>query len=193
METVVIYEQDNYRITREVSEGHTIEDLAGDSYEGDEQGLKDFIDYVNQEGVFGFSLERWNPSINAGWEHIDSCYGFVGQTESDGSDHYIVAELKSQIVKEPINAKFQAQVTKAIGAITTMLETAPIECVPGNGYNCYFRIQPSPYINMGYDKKGPDFELSQHLLWTIEDVAEQIGIEAVVKGRHVQFWAGKKD
>jgi hypothetical protein len=61
-------------------------------------GEREFEELVNQEGVFGYVLERWNPKPGIGWEHIDSCWGFVGQySESDERfNHYTVEELRGR-------------------------------------------------------------------------------------------------
>ena len=65
---------------------------------------REFERKVESEGVFGYALERWNPAIGKGWEHVDSCWGFVGAYDSTVPEfnHYIVAELESAI-KEVIN------------------------------------------------------------------------------------------
>jgi hypothetical protein len=107
----IIYTSGPYRIT-EVPDDHTrIDDLLGDYYcpvanpDLDAKQLeidkKKMINRINEEGVFGYVLEKWNPDIDMGWEHIDSCWGFVGQYQENALDydHYIVNELKSQIKK----------------------------------------------------------------------------------------------
>lgn len=45
------------------------------------------------------TVEKWNPEIGIGWEHVDSCWGFVGEYRQgvETYDHYIVDELKRQI------------------------------------------------------------------------------------------------
>jgi len=55
-----------------------------------------FEQKVENEGVFGYALEKWNPMPDRGWEIVDSCFGFVGCHEVE--NHYIVDELKRQIV-----------------------------------------------------------------------------------------------
>ena len=59
-----------------------------------------FIAKVEREGVFGYVLERWNPEINCGWEHVDSVWGFVGKydPEYEEFNHYIVEEMRGKIV-----------------------------------------------------------------------------------------------
>jgi len=107
----IIFETDNkeYRILEYPDDSFGMQDLKGDSYcrktnpDIDIVELarqeKEFEDLVNREGVFGYVLEKWNPKPGQGYEHIDSCWGFVGQySESDSRfNHYIVEELKSQI------------------------------------------------------------------------------------------------
>ena len=60
------------------------------------QKLKDqenaFEKQVEEEGVYGYELQRWNKEVNVGWEHVDSCWGFVGQYSLKNS-HYIVSEM----------------------------------------------------------------------------------------------------
>ena len=83
----------------------TLEDLEGDMFnpkanpdlpkEQLDKERQAFIRQVENEGVFGYVLEVWNPSPDCGWEHIDSCFGFVGR-HSD-HDHYIVQEFIDQI------------------------------------------------------------------------------------------------
>jgi len=110
----VIFQTENaeYRILEYADECADMENLKGDVFNPkvntdiDPEQLKReehaFEELVNREGVYGYVLERWNPEIGAGYEHVDSCWGFVGQySESDPSfNHYIVDELKSQIPSE---------------------------------------------------------------------------------------------
>ena len=62
-----------------------------------------FENLVNQEGVFGYVLQRWNGAPGCGYEHMDSCWGFVGRySPKDRSglfDHYIVDEMKGAIAE----------------------------------------------------------------------------------------------
>jgi hypothetical protein len=42
---------------------------------------------VNDEGVWGYEVQRWNGDIDGGWEHVDSIWGFVGDDfEGSGYD-----------------------------------------------------------------------------------------------------------
>jgi len=107
----VIFEQDNYRIVEHVDADYSLEDLKGDMFDHsyhpgfDAESLRDeerhFEELVSREGVYGYELERWNPAVSAGWEHINSCWGFVGQySETDESfKHYIVDEMKQTIAE----------------------------------------------------------------------------------------------
>jgi hypothetical protein len=108
----VIWESDDsvYRIIEVLDLDADLANLKGDCYEPklhpdiDPEELKrqeaEFEDLVGREGVFGYVLERWNPKPGGGYEHIDSCFGFVGQyAPSDRSglfNHYIVDELKRE-------------------------------------------------------------------------------------------------
>lgn len=107
----IIYTSKNemYRVVEKPDSDFDYDNLAGDCFnpkvnpeipieqlKEEEQHFKDLIE---REGVFGYVLERWNPEPNCGWEHVDSCWGFVGQytPTEDTFNHYIVDELKSQI------------------------------------------------------------------------------------------------
>ena len=108
----VIYQTERYRIV-ECFDSCTYrwDELKGDCYDPKhnpdidpaelKQQERDFEDLVRNEGVFGYELQRWNPNPDCGWEHVDSCFGFVGRySETDERfNHYIVAELKAQIPK----------------------------------------------------------------------------------------------
>jgi len=105
----IIYEEKKYRIIERHDDDIDLDNLKGDSYNPrvntdiPEEKLKEeekaFERLVNDEGVYGYVLERWNPGVGKGWEHVDSCWGFVGQynPKEDVFNHYIVEELKGQI------------------------------------------------------------------------------------------------
>ena len=99
---MIIFQNDKFRITEVLDHNYTYSDLKGDIYDPElnpdicpeelkEQELE-FEKKVETEGVFGYELEK---IVMGGWEHIDSCYGFVGDHETN--DHYIVDEYKTQI------------------------------------------------------------------------------------------------
>ena len=100
-----IYRQDEYRILEVIDECSTLEDLKGDCYNADLNSdicsiqLKneevEFESKCYNEGVYGYILEKWNSDIGQGWEHVDSCFGFVGTHAEE--NHYIVDELKAAI------------------------------------------------------------------------------------------------
>lgn len=110
--TVYETQDKTFRILEVVDECTRYEDLVGDcfnpavNHDIDAEVLKrDEARFKRRwldEGTFGYVLERWNPAPGAGYEHVDSCYGFVGsyQEGAEGYDHYIVAELKSQIERQ---------------------------------------------------------------------------------------------
>ncbi|MGL4335362.1 MAG: hypothetical protein ACRCST_00605 [Turicibacter sp.] len=105
----IIYMQGNFRIIEIPDEVSTLDNLVGDFYNPkvnpsiNAEQLKSEFEFFKQSvelnGVFGYVLEKWNPEVGQGWEHIDSCFGFVGQFEPDQDEfnHYIVEELKQQI------------------------------------------------------------------------------------------------
>lgn len=106
-----IYQENNYRITEVEDLSCNIEDLKGDCYNAEVNKdicpdiLKKeelaFEKKVYDEGVFGYCLEKWNPEVDQGWTHIDSCYGFVGYYDEKENNHYIVDELKG-LIKEGV-------------------------------------------------------------------------------------------
>ena len=112
--TNVIWSSENemYRIVEIMDNNFDIENLKGDMFNPKyikemhdskmtikrlKQEEKEFEDLVNREGVFGYALEKWNPAPNTGWEHVNSCFGFVGQYSPNEEifNHYIVDELKA--------------------------------------------------------------------------------------------------
>lgn len=109
MNSRIIWQSEDatYRIL-EIADGLAdMENLKGDTFNPKvntdmpaEQLLaeeKQFEQLVEREGVFGYALERWNATPGAGYEHVDSCWGFVGSytPTEDTFNHYIVEELKS--------------------------------------------------------------------------------------------------
>lgn len=109
MTSRIIFQQAEYRIVEMLDQYYNIEDLKGDTYnqavhldinpfELQQQEIE-FEAKIISEGVYGYELQKWNPEIDTGWTHVDSCWGFVGQydTKSNEYNHYIVNELKSQI------------------------------------------------------------------------------------------------
>lgn len=103
-----------HRIIEVFDHTSTFEDLCGDSYKPEAnpntpppQLLKEeqaFSKIVEREGVYGYVWQEWNPEAGSGWQHVDSCFGFVGEYKSTGVfNHYIVQEMKEQI--EILNSK----------------------------------------------------------------------------------------
>lgn len=100
-----IYSKKEYRIVELEDFLVDIEFLKGDCFrpeinpdiELDEliEQERAFERKIESDGVFGYALERWNPEIGIGWEHVDSCFGFVGRHETE--EHYIVQEFIEQI------------------------------------------------------------------------------------------------
>lgn len=108
-----VSEDQHWRILECVDTCADLEDLKGDVFNpkgilemhGPEMTVetlkeqeREFEDRVQREGVFGYVLERWNPLPDQGWEHVDSCFGFVGSytPHEEVFNHYIVEELKGQ-------------------------------------------------------------------------------------------------
>lgn len=94
----VIHEQGKYRVLEIADATHwDLGDLVGDGATQEER--EHLIDLANREGIFGYVLEQWDPRVDGGWVHVDSCWGFIGQyTPSEETfNHYIVDELIKQI------------------------------------------------------------------------------------------------
>jgi hypothetical protein len=108
----LIYQKNNYRIIEVVDLDATFKDLAGDSFNPEyikdidpkqlEIDAKKFRQQIDDDGIFGYILQEWNPEVDQGWERRDSCFGFVGQYNeyAENYDHYIVKEMKQTILKE---------------------------------------------------------------------------------------------
>lgn len=93
----IVHEQGAFRIVEHDDSDFDIENIIGDGTTDAERS--DLIDLINREGVFGYVLEKWNDQVGIGWEHIDSCWGFVGAytPNEEMFNHYIVEEMKGQI------------------------------------------------------------------------------------------------
>lgn len=103
----VIKQVNNMRLIRHIDECFDIENLKGDCYnptanpdiEPDElkRQEQEFEDRVYSDGVYGYEVQRWNPEIDCGWEHVDSIYGFVGNDfEGSGYDIDLLGQLEKQ-------------------------------------------------------------------------------------------------
>jgi hypothetical protein len=102
MKDNVIWTAVDWRILECIDESYDFDDLCGDTFNSAlnpeipsdqmERELREFTDKVNNEGVYGYVLEQWNPAVGVGWEHQDSCWGFVGRHRDE--NHYIVAEMQ---------------------------------------------------------------------------------------------------
>lgn len=108
-----------YRIVEMVDTDYDLDNLKGDVFnpkhidEMHQPGMtperladeeKDFEAEVDREGVYGYELQHREPSGD--YEHVDSCWGFVGQYDKSSKkyNHYIVDEMKSAIKDEPQEA-----------------------------------------------------------------------------------------
>lgn len=108
--TVYISDDKQYRILEVVDHDSTLSDLKGDCFDShfnpdvDVKKLRqeelEFESLCSEEGVFGYILEKWNPSAGVGWEHIDSIFGFVGRYRKGDPEfeHYIVHEYVHNIL-----------------------------------------------------------------------------------------------
>ena len=104
----VIVTNDKYRIIEIEIFDHDLDELKGDCFkpeanpELDSDELKkqelQFENTVELEGVYGYELQIWDSTIDRGWTHIDSCFGFIGSYNEATNKHYIVGELYDQLI-----------------------------------------------------------------------------------------------
>lgn len=111
MKPRLIFKTDDsvYRILEYLDETATLDDLKGDCYNPKyvtdiepELLRRDELKFerrVENEGAFGYVLEKWNAKPGIGYESLDSCWSFVGQyvPDAEGYDHYIISEMKQTI------------------------------------------------------------------------------------------------
>jgi hypothetical protein len=110
--TIFTSDDQTFRIVEHVDLDADIDDLKGDCfdprhmaamYDSDmtaerlAEDEKLFEEKVSEEGVFGYELQKWNPAPGVGWEHVDSCWGFIGAYDFEHNAHYIVNEMQSKI------------------------------------------------------------------------------------------------
>jgi hypothetical protein len=107
----VVWESNDkiYRIIEYLVMHIDLVDLKGDFYNPDvntdinpEQLRNEeaaFDREVEQEGIYGYQLEKWNSEAGRGYEHIDSLHGFVGSynPSNERYDHYIIEEFKDTV------------------------------------------------------------------------------------------------
>jgi len=97
----ILWQQGNYRIVEHECADYDLENLKGDCFKAamnpdiDKTTLRErevnFEQKVNDDGVFGYVLEKWEPEVDGGWTHEDSCWGFVGYHVDE--QHYIVDDF----------------------------------------------------------------------------------------------------
>lgn len=105
----VIQAQGNYRLVEHEDIDFRMSVLKGDMYKPDcaphlslaelKKEERDFEQLVEEGGVFGYVLEKWNPAVGVGWEHEDSCWGFIGAYDkSNGAyNHDFVVEALARM------------------------------------------------------------------------------------------------
>ncbi len=111
MKKKVVFQNENkfFRIVQVLDSYIDMESLKGDCYcpkvnsdiapeELSKQELA-FENKVEDEGVYGFILEKWDPSPGMGWENLDSVWGYVGEYNPNDKEynHDIVEEFKEKI------------------------------------------------------------------------------------------------
>jgi hypothetical protein len=99
-----------WRVVEMPYAGWTLGKLEGDRYDPKvnidispkvlEREKLDFKTRVYNEGIWGYALERWNSEIGKGWEHVASCWGFIGRHTEGQNEHYIVYEYARQAIEE---------------------------------------------------------------------------------------------
>lgn len=92
---VTIWQDGEFRIQRYMDEDCTAAELFGD----DDTPIEERYRLMNMYGVYGFALEKWNPAVGVGWAEENSCWGFLGEKDLNGNEHYIVAELKQHATR----------------------------------------------------------------------------------------------
>lgn len=111
MKTRTIFESTckTFRIIEVNDSSWNLDDLKGDVFNPihnpsvDPKELKrlekQFESQIDDLGVFGYVLERWDQRPGQGYIEVDSCYGFVGMylPEIEFQDHYIIDEMKQTI------------------------------------------------------------------------------------------------
>jgi hypothetical protein len=105
---IIMDKTKGYRILEVLDTDFDIENLKGDCFNpfvNNDRSIAQlrieevqFENKVRDEGVYGYILERWSPQFDTGWEHVDSCFGFVGNYETE--KHYIVDEYIQQMMGE---------------------------------------------------------------------------------------------
>ena len=108
----VIYTEKNYRVVEDEDYYIDFESIIGDCFcpiahsnicpKKLEKEKQEFINRIETDGVYGYRLEKWNSKVNHGWEHVDSCWGFVGAHETE--NHCIINEFKETIRRGISNA-----------------------------------------------------------------------------------------
>ena len=105
----IIYTEKDFRILEIYDEFYSLEDLKGDCFNPEVNNdlnpellikeEKEFENLVDNSGVFGYVLEKWNTEVDKGWEHLDSCWGFVGSynLNNEKFNHYIVDEMINEL------------------------------------------------------------------------------------------------
>ena len=83
---MIIFESGAYRIRTERDLDISIDDMKGEMFltsscpDIDPEELKkqekEYEDNLYIYGAYGVILEQWNPEVGAGWQEIDSCWGF---------------------------------------------------------------------------------------------------------------------
>ena len=103
----IIFASKDYIILEVLDNHYNLSDLKGDCYNpianpfipidilAEEE--RKFENQVNDDGVFGYVLEKWDKNVGKGWIEVDSCYGFVGNYKDN--EHYIVDEYKNTITE----------------------------------------------------------------------------------------------
>lgn len=108
MRETFIWQSGLYRITEIVDDHQDMAALKGDMFMPEHnpeitatelrKAELAFEFLVENDGVFGYELARWNDAVGAGWEHVDSCWGFVGRYSAENS-HDIVDEFKTRAME----------------------------------------------------------------------------------------------
>lgn len=102
----IIKEKNGYRFYAEEDSHFMIDNIKGELFDPkvhtdiDPDLLKrherELEERIENEGVWGIVLEKWDPAVGIGWEHIDSCWGFVGGDWKDsGHDKEMLDQMEA--------------------------------------------------------------------------------------------------
>jgi len=73
---VPLWAKGDMRIVADYDHDFWDRDIEGWGWESDEE-YEQFVNHVNEYGVYILRLEKWNPEVGVGWDSVDSVHGNV--------------------------------------------------------------------------------------------------------------------